>query len=100
MRAELAAVHDDGVADRLALRVVGLQAPSSMSSWSRQRLRQRLRVGAGLGHAEAHVRPRVGGGVADHGDAADTRSRRGEIVDRRDEGLLDRHQRSRAAPAA
>ena len=71
-----------------------------MSSWSRKRLRQRLRVVAGLGHAEAHMRARIGGGIADHGDAAEHDARRGEIVDRRDERLLDRHQRSRAAPAA
>ena len=69
MGAELAAVHHDGVADRLAFGVVGLQRRVDIVVIA-QLFRQRLRVGAGLGHAEAHVRARIGRCIADHGDAA------------------------------
>ena len=88
MRAELAGVLDDGVADRLALGVVGLERRVDVVVVA-QMPGQRLRVASGLGHAEAHMRARIGRGIADHGDAAEHDRGRGEIVDRRDERLLD-----------
>jgi len=84
-------MHDDIVADGLALRIVGVQrlvdvvVPVEM-------LRQRHRVGAGLGHSKAHVRPRIRCRIADHRDATVGDCGRREIVDRREERLLDLHK--------
>src|SRR5262249_47944673 len=84
LTAELASVEHDPLAQRLAVPVVGGESIVDLVV-TLQRLDQRQRVAACLGHAEAHVRPRGGRGVADQRDAPEHELRRRKVVDRREE---------------
>ena len=62
-------MQHDALADRLADTVVSGKSGIDIVM-AAERLRQGLGIAAGLGHAEAHMRPRGRGGIADEGSAS------------------------------
>jgi hypothetical protein len=70
MGAQFASVHDDSIADWLALRVISLQGRVNIFI-AAQTPGKRLSIAAGFGDPKSHVRTCIGCGVADHRDAAE-----------------------------
>ena len=92
MPAKFAAVLHDRIADRLTFVVVRFQRHVNIVMGV-EVFGQCPRIGCRFGHAETHMRPRIGGGIADHGHPAEQDRWRGEIVNRRNKGLLDLERR-------
>src|SRR5262249_7617322 len=86
--ADLPAVQHDAFADRLAQRIIGSKRRVDVVVRV-ERIRERLRVAAGLGDTESHVRARGRSGVADQRYPPIYDAGSGEIADRREERTLD-----------
>lgn len=87
-RAEVAAMQHDASPSVSALGIVARERCVDIVAVA-PGFAQTQCIAAGPGHPESYVRSRSYGSIAHGCDAAKYRARRGEIVDRREEGLLD-----------